>query len=222
MGMFDRISRIVRSNLNALLDKAEEPEVMLEQLIADLQENMREVKMQIARAIKDEKLLQNKLDDHKGLLTACEEKALVAIEQNRDDLARESLKKKKSYEKMTGGLEAELAEQNKMVQLLKTSYQALEAKIKEARHKRELLISRQKRAETKIGLSETMATTDEQNDIFDAFDKMAFKVAKKEAMASALMEMGNAPEPDSPDPESPVDEIEDDLQLLKMKVKKGS
>jgi len=220
MGIFKRISLIIRSNINALIEKAEDPEKMLEQIIADMNENMREIKLQIARSIKDEKLLEHKVEENKKLCGEYENKALLALEKNSEDLAREALKRKKSYGGIATSLEAGLEEQRKAVELLKTSYKALEMKIEEAKSKRQVLLSRQKRAETRIDLSDTVSTINEQADLFDSFDRMADKVAKTEAMAGALAELDKTTIEEKFDQLERDRSIDDDLKALKEKMKK--
>ncbi|MBF0501433.1 MAG: PspA/IM30 family protein [Candidatus Riflebacteria bacterium] len=189
MGIFKKISLIIRSNLNALIDKAENPENMLDQIIADMMENMREIKLQIARSIKDEKLLSRKVEENEKLVLEYEKKALLALEKSDDDLAREALRRKKSYTGIVSSMGRELDEQKKAVELLKTSYKALECKIEEAKNKRHVLLSRQKRAETQVDLSDTICSVSEQADLFDAFERMADKVTRQEAMAQAVLEL---------------------------------
>lgn len=220
MGIFKRISLIIRSNINALIEKAEDPEKMLEQIIADMNENMREIKLQIARSMKDEKLLEHKVDENRKLAGEYESKALLALEKNSEDLAREALKRKKSYSDITTSLETELDEQRKAVELLKTSYKALELKIEEAKNKRQVLLSRQKRAETQIDLTDTVSSINEQADLFDAFDRMADKVAKTEAMAGALAELDKATIEQKFEQLERDRSIDDDLKALKEKMKK--
>lgn len=220
MGIFKRISLIIRSNINALIEKAEDPEKMLDQIIADMNENMREIKLQIARSMKDEKLLEHKVDENRKLAGEYESKALLALEKNSEDLAREALKRKKSYADITTSLETELDEQQKAVELLKTSYKALELKIEEAKNKRQVLLSRQKRAETRIDLTDTVSSINEQADLFDAFDRMADKVAKTEAMAGALAELDKATIEQKFEQLERDRSIDDDLKALKEKMKK--
>jgi len=220
MGIFKRISLIIRSNINALIEKAEDPEKMLDQIIADMNENIREIKLQIARSIKDEKLLERKVEENRKLCSEYEGKALLALEKNSEELAREALKRKKSYEGIASSLETELEEQRKAVELLKTSYKALELKIEEAKNKRQVLLSRQKRAETLIDLSDTVSSINEQADLFDAFDRMADKVAKTEAMAGALSELDKATIEEKFEQLERDRSIDDDLKALKEKMNK--
>ncbi len=220
MGIFKRISLIIRSNLNALIEKAEDPEKMLDQIIADMNENMREIKLHIARAIKDEKFLERKVEDNDKLCTEYESKALLALEKKSDELAREALRRKKSYQGIADSLKKELEEQRKAVDLLKTSFKALEVKIEEAKNKRQLMITRQKRAETKIDLSDSVNSMNEQADLFDAFERMADKVAKTEAMAGALTELEKASLDEKFEQLESDKSVEDDLKALKDKIKK--
>lgn len=222
MGIFKRISMIIRSNINALIDKAEEPEKMLEQIIADMIENMREIKLQVARSMRDEKMLERKVEENEKLAQEYTAKAELALEKGDETLAREALKRRKSYQNIGESLKKELEEQHKVVEMLQTSFKALEVKIEEAKNKRQILLSRQKRAETQVDLSTTLDGVSEQADLLESFERLADKVSRSEAMASALidMEKGSVEEKFSKLEEEKS--VEDELKLLKdrMKTKK--
>ncbi|HNV70083.1 MAG TPA: PspA/IM30 family protein [Candidatus Ozemobacteraceae bacterium] len=219
MGIFKRISMIIRSNINALIDKAEEPEKMLEQIIADMIENMREIKLQVARSMRDEKMLERKVEENEKLAQEYTTKAELALEKGDDTLAREALKRRKSYQSIGESLKKELEEQHKVVEMLQTSFKALEVKIEEAKNKRQILLSRQKRAETQVDLSTTLDGVSEQADLLESFERMADKVSRSEAMASALvdMEKGSVEEKFSKLEEEKS--VEDELKLLKDRMK---
>ncbi len=219
MGIFKRISMIIRSNINALIDKAEEPEKMLEQIIADMIENMREIKLQVARSMRDEKMLERKVEENDKLAQEYTAKAELALEKGDDTLAREALKRRKSYQSIGESLKKELDEQHKVVEMLQTSFKALEVKIEEAKNKRQILLSRQKRAETQVDLSTTLDGVSEQADLLESFERMADKVSRSEAMASALidMEKGSVEEKFSKLEEEKS--VEDELKLLKDRMK---
>lgn len=220
MGIYKRISLIIRSNLTALIEKAEDPEKMLDQIIADMIENMREIKLQIARSIKDENLLQRKVGENDRLAKEYEHKALLALEDNNEGLAREALRRKKAYLDIFDSMTKELDEQQKAVELLKTSYKALELKIEEAKNKRQVLLSRQKRAETRVDMSDTLSSISEQADLFDAFDRMADKVTKTEAMATAVMELDQASVDEKFNKLERDRSVDEELKALKDKMKK--
>lgn len=215
MGIFKRISMIIRSNINALIDKAEEPEKMLEQIIADMMENMREIKLQVARSMRDEKLLERKVEENGKLAHEYNAKAELAIEKGQDDLAREALKRRKSYQSIEESMKKELEEQKKVVEMLQTSYKALELKIEEAKNKRQVLLSRQKRAETQVDLSTTLNGASEQADLLDSFERMADKVSRSEAMASATLDLERDSIEDKFNKMEQEKSVEDELKLLK-------
>ena len=157
MGVFDRISRIVRSNISDLLDRAEDPEKILQQIMVDMQQDLREAKLHVAAAIRDQKKLENQYQGNLDMADRCEKKAISAVESGDDILAKEALKRKRTYEQLARGYKEQLDEQTRSVQLLKTSLTALEAKIEEARRRKDLLIARQKRAQAQKTISETMS-----------------------------------------------------------------
>lgn len=219
MGIFKRISMIIRSNINALIDKAEEPEKMLEQIIADMIENMREIKLQVARSMRDEKMLDRRVEENEKLAQEYTSKAEIALEKGDESLAREALKRRKSYQSIGESLKQELDEQHKVVEMLQTSFKALEVKIEEAKNKRQILLSRQKRAETQVDLSTTLDGVSEQADLLESFERMADKVSRSEAMASALVDMEKGSIEDKFNKLEEEKSVEDELKLLKDRVK---
>ncbi len=192
MGIFSKILLVIRSNINSLVDKAECPEKILDQLIADMNENLREVKLQVTRALKDEKILARKQEDNEKLAADYEAKAIKALEASDEELAREALRRKKTYEDIGAALAREVKEQQEQVELLRTSLKALELKIDEAKNKRHVLLARQKRAEARLDLSTSVTEANKTADLFETFERMADKILSTEAMASASLDMEKA------------------------------
>lgn len=192
MGILAKIALIIRSNLNALVDQAEDPERIIDQLIGDMHEKLREVKLQVTRALKDEKLLQRKAEENHKLVGDYEQRALEAVEKSDDELAREALRRKKMYQGIAESLDQEHQEQQEAVEVLRTSLKALELKIEEAKSKRQILLARKKRAETRLDLADTATENPGAHDLFATFERMADKIASTEAMASATADMERA------------------------------
>lgn len=188
MGVFDRISRIVRSNISDLLDRAEDPEKILQQIMVDMQQDLREAKLHVAAAIRDQKKLENQYQENLDMADRCEKKAISAVEAGDDILAKEALRRKKTYDQLARGYKEQLDEQTRSVQLLKTSLTALEAKIEEARRRKDLLIARQKRAQAQKTISETMSGISKSSALA-VLERMEGKVKAAEVHAQAMAEI---------------------------------
>jgi phage shock protein A len=188
MGVFDRISRIIRSNIGDLLDRAEDPEKILQQIMVDMQQDLREAKLQVAAAIRDQKKLETRYQENLDMADRCEKRAISAVEEGDDVLAKESLRRKRTYEQLAKGYKEQLDEQAKSVQLLKTSLAALEAKIEEARRRKDLLIARQKRAQAQKTISETISWMSKSNALA-ALERIEGRVRAAELSAEAIAEI---------------------------------
>ncbi|MBF0409279.1 MAG: PspA/IM30 family protein [Candidatus Riflebacteria bacterium] len=220
MGFFKKISMIIRSNINAALEKAEEPEKILDQIIADMIENMREIKLQLARSMKDEKLLERKVEENGKLIGEYEKKAMIALESNDEGLAKEALKRKKSYNTILESIQKELEDQKKSVEFLKTSYKALEVKIDEAKTKRHILMTRHKRAEAKLEMTDTVSSVTNQAELFETFERMAEKINQKDALASAVQDIEETTLEEKFAKLEVSKSVDDELKALKEKMKK--
>jgi len=147
MGIFDRISAVLRSNINDLISRAEDPEKMLHQIIIDMRSQLSKAKQQVAGAIADEKRLKDQVDSEYKLAAEWEQRAMLAVKQGADDLAKQALMR--NNEHLTHGqtLEATWQQHQAETEKLKNSLRDLNDKIEEARRKKNLLVARQKRSE---------------------------------------------------------------------------
>ena len=214
------MSLIIRSNLNALLEKAECPEKMLDQIIADMMEHLREIKLQIAHSLKDEVMLARKAEESAKLCLEYEKKAMLCLEKDDEALAREALARKKSYGNIAESMSKEHEEQKKAVELLKSSFKALELKIDEAKQRKQILLSRQKRAETKMDMTDAVTTANSAADLFDAFERMADKVSATEAIAGAFVDLEQSVVEEKFNQMERTAAMDDELAQLKAKMKK--
>jgi phage shock protein A len=188
MGILERIRTVLKSNINALISKAENPEKMLNQLIIDMNESLVEAKRQVAMAIADEKKLERQLLENRGLAGEWEGKAMLAVKAGKDDLAKEALVRKGEYDGYASGFKKEYDSQHAAVEQLKDALRQLSAKIEEASRKKNLLVARAKRAEAQKQIQTTMGSLSNTSS-FDTFERMAEKVDQIEAEASALGEI---------------------------------
>lgn len=188
MNILERIGLIVKSNINALLSKAEDPEKILNQLLFDMQEQYTEAKRMVTVSLADEKRLEAQMKTELAQVDDWDKKARLAVSRGADDLAREALARKSSHLQIAEGYRTEFAKQKSMVDQLTVALRALQLKIEEAKRKKNLLIARQKRSVAQKTISETMSGLTDTG-AFDAFDRMEEKVDETEAMAAATSEM---------------------------------
>ena len=190
MGILERIRTVLKSNINALISKAEDPEKMLNQLIMDMNEQLLEAKKQVAMAIADEKKLERQALENKGQAEDWEKKAMLAVKAGKDDLAKEALVRKQEYEGYAASFQKEFESQHASVEQLKDALRQLSGKIDEASRKKNLLIARAKRAEAQKQIQQTMGSLSSGSS-FDTFDRMTEKVDQIEAEADAMKELSS-------------------------------
>jgi len=192
MGIFDRLRTVISSNINDMINKAENPEKMLNQLVLDMNEQMIESKKAVAMAIADEKKLEREALENKNQAAEWEKKAMLAVRANRDDLAKEALLRKQEYDTYYGQLMTQWQAQKQSVEKLKESLRALQNKIDEASRKKNILIARAKRAEAQDKINQTMSSLSGNKSAFDTFDRMSKKVDELEARTEAHAELEDA------------------------------
>ena len=190
MGILERIRTVLKSNINALISKAEDPEKMLNQLIMDMNEQLLEAKKQVAMAIADEKKLERQALENKGQAEDWEKKAMLAVKAGKDDLAKEALVRKQEYDGYAASFQKEFESQHASVEQLKDALRQLSGKIDEASRKKNLLIARAKRAEAQKQIQQTMGSLSSGSS-FDTFDRMTEKVDQIEAEADAMKELSS-------------------------------
>jgi phage shock protein A len=188
MGIFARIARLIKANLNALISGAEDPEKVLTQILEDMGSQLMEAKKQVAVAIADEKRLAKQAQAEKEKVVEWERRAMLAVRAGNDELAKEALARKAEIAALSEQYQAQWQKQKASVDQLKLALRALNNKIEEAKRKKTLLVARQKRAEAQSRIQETMSGLKNAS-AFEAFDQMATKVEQMEAQAEAHAEL---------------------------------
>ena len=188
MAIFQRLATLLRSNVNDMINKAEDPEKMLNQMLMDMQEQLVEAKKQVAVAIADEKKLQKQFEKEKELALKWEEKAMLAVKAGNDELAKKALERKAEHAQTAGSFETNWHQQKAQVEKLKEALTKLSNKINEAKRKKNLLIARAKRAEAQKTIAETMSGMSNTS-AFDTIARMEEKIDTIEAEASATAEL---------------------------------
>lgn len=188
MGIFDRFRRVVKSNLNDLISKAENPEKMLNQLIIDMNQQLIESKKSVASAIADEKKLERQVQENVAQGKEWERKAMLALRAGKEDLAKEALLRKQEYDKAAGQYQQQWDAQHESVEKLKSALRGLQQKIEEAQRKKNLLIARSKRAEAQKRIQSTIGSMAETS-AFEVFEKVSQRVDQMEAEVDAMGEI---------------------------------
>ena len=191
MALLERVSTLVRANLNDLIDKAEEPEKMIKQVILDMQNQLLQVKTQVAIAIADQHLLEKKQKENAGKVAEWMRKAELAVDKKEDDLARASLQRVESYRELSEGFTQQVADQKAQVENLKSALRKLDQKLTEAEAKADVLMAQQRRARAVTKASDArMAMGDSSKAA--TFDRMKRKVAHSEAVSEAKSEIAGS------------------------------
>jgi len=188
MGIFKRLSDVIKANINDLISKSENPEKMLNQMLIDMNEHLIESKKGVASSIADEKRLERQMKENMDNAKQWESKAMIALKAGKEDLAKQALLRKQEYTNYYNELKPQWEAQHAAVTKLKDSLKALQQKIEEASRKKNILIARAKRAETTKKIQQTMGNMKENN-AFAVFDRMSEKVEKLESEADALVEL---------------------------------
>ncbi|MDR2193083.1 MAG: PspA/IM30 family protein [Treponema sp.] len=191
MGIFSRLKTVISSNVNDLINKAEDPEKMLNQLIIDMNNQLIESKKAVALAIADEKKLGRDTENQFVQAQEWERKAMLAVNAGKDDLAKEALLRKQEYDNAYAEYKKQWDAQKVAVEKLKTTLRELQNKIDEAQRKKNLLIARAKRAEAQEKIQNTISNVSGNASAFEAFDRMAAKVDQLEAQADAHAELAD-------------------------------
>jgi phage shock protein A len=188
MGIFARLASLIKSNLNDLISKAEDPEKMLNQVTQDMEQQLVEAKKQVAVSIADEKRLAKQAEQELANAAEWERRAMLAIKAGDDNLAKEALSRKKEHDGLAATYKDQWQKQKAAVDQLKTALRVLNAKIEEAKRKKNVLIARKKRAEAQKAIQETMTGLNNVS-AFETFDRMATKIDQIEAEAEAASEL---------------------------------
>lgn len=188
MGLFSRISDVLRANINEIISKAEDPEKMLNAAIEEMQKQLIEAKSRVAMAIADEKRLRKKYDLERDRAGEWEKRAMNAINAGRDDLAVEALARKKEHEAASRMYEEQLDSQQMAVDELKRALTALTGKLEETKRKRTILVARAKRAEAQRHIASTLHAANETS-AAERLERLEARVEKAEAEAEATWEV---------------------------------
>jgi phage shock protein A len=222
MGIIDRLSTLIRSNINDLISRAENPQKVLEQLIIDMRTQLAKAKQQVASAIADEKRLSAQAEQEKKLSEDWEKRAVLAVQEGRDDLAKQALLRYNEHVQNAVQLHETWVKHREETDKLKNSLRSLNDKIEEAKRKKNILIARQKRAEAHKRIQETMGSISDKS-AFETFERMAEQIEHEERKLIAAAEVNEDLSGDSLVKQFQGLEVKADAdqQLLALKRKMG-
>ena len=214
MGIFTRFRDIISSNINAMLDKAEDPEKLIRLMIREMEDTLVEIKTACAGVMAGSKKTQRQLDALRSRANYWEEKAELAVKMERDDLAREALIEKRKFTRQLETLEIELSEHDLLIEQYHKDIQQLEEKLKSARDKQRLLVQRHIHAQQKIQAQKEIHRIDSTETLVK-FDELENRIERMEAEAD-LVNFGKTTSLEDELERLTVDkEIESELQALK-------
>ncbi len=192
--MFDRLMMMIRSNLDDLVSRAEDPEKMLDQAIYDMQVQLVEAKKQVAVVIADERRLARQAREASSVCVQWERRAEMAVRAGDDNLARAALARKKEHDQLATAFTEQWEAQKRSGEALRSALHGLSNKIDEAQRQRRILIARQRRAQAQAHIANTLSNINAASGL-GVLDRMEERVVQMEAQAEAAMDLGSALEP---------------------------
>src|SRR6201997_1566501 len=188
MGLLERVSTLIRANINDLVDRAEDPEKLIKQVILDMENQYLQVKTQVAVSIADQHMLEKKLHENEDTARDWMRKAEVAVDKLQDDLARAALDRFQTSQRLAQSYREQVDDQKLQDETLKGALVKLEQKLDEAKSKRDLLLARHRRG-IALGKAARAQTVMGDNSKSAAFERLKDRVRYTEAAATAEAEV---------------------------------
>ncbi|NET42244.1 PspA/IM30 family protein [Okeania sp. SIO2B3] len=189
MGFLDRVWRVIRANINTLISGAEDPEKVLEQTVTDMQNDLVKLRQAVAQAIATQKRTERQYSQAQSTADEWYRRAQLALQKGQENLAREALTRRKSYQETATAMKVQVEQQKQVMERLKQNMRQLEQKISEAKLKKNMYIARARSAKASEKLNEILGTVNTGNAL-SAFDRMEEKVMQLEAKSEAIAELG--------------------------------
>lgn len=219
MGIFSRFTDVIKANVNDLLDKAEDPEKMIKQMVLEMEESVNKATLGVAQSIANEKSLQRKVDKARESESKWHDKAKQALEAGREDLAKQALEKRATFTKQAEDLAPSLEAAKTTTEKLRTQLGELKAKLEEARTRKSTLIARSQSAKAQKQISQSFSGVG--SDAFSKFDKFESKVESMEAEADAFSELsGDDTSLEAEFKSLETSAVDDELEKLKQEMGK--
>ncbi len=190
MGIFDRLWQIIRANINSLVSDAEDPEKVLEQTVKDMQNDLVKLRQAVAQAIATQKRTERQCYQAQSTADEWYRRAQLALQKGQDNLAREALTRRKSYQETATVMKVQVEQQKQVVEKLKQNMRQLEQKISEAKLKKNMYIARARSARASEKLNQMLGSVNTGNTL-SAFEQMEEKIMQLEAKSEAMAEFGS-------------------------------
>lgn len=216
MAIFERISDLVRANINDLIDKAEDPGKMVKQIIIDMEDQIRKATQGLGTAMGSLNQVKKQLENAEEQSNVWQNKAKACLEQGNEDLAKQALENKVKQDKMVAQYQEMATSMEEQVNEIKSQIDILKQKLEEARSKQAMLTARSQMADAKTQMAKTLGNMDSKS-AFAKMDKMEQKIEQKEAQADAFSEISGIQESEN-DPFTQMDKedsINEELEKLK-------
>ncbi|MCG5061263.1 PspA/IM30 family protein [Limnoraphis robusta Tam1] len=222
MGLFGRLWRVIRANINSLISQAEDPEKILEQTVMDMQEDLVQLRQAVAQAIATQKRTERQSSQAKTTAEEWYRRAQLALQKGEERLAREALTRRKSYLETEAAMSAQLEQQAQVVEQLRQNMRKLESKISEAKAKKDLFVARARSAQASERLNEILGNTS-TGSALNAFEQMEDQVMQLEARSQAMAELsGNDLEKQFDALEADDNDVDAELAAMKAKMLPGN
>ncbi|MGK7875292.1 MAG: PspA/IM30 family protein [Xenococcaceae cyanobacterium] len=189
MGLLERIWRVIRANINSLVNEFEDPEKVLEQAVMDMQQDLISIRQALAQAIATQKRTERQMAQNQATAEQWRRRAQLALEKGDENLAREALVRRQSYQNNTQALQAELEQQSGIINKFKQDMRTLESKISEAKRKKDMYIARARSAVASQKIQELAGNINTGSSL-NAFERMEEKVMELEAQSEVMGKLG--------------------------------
>jgi len=223
MAIFERLSDLVRSNINDLIDKAEDPEKMVKQIIIDMEEQLRKSTQGLGTAMGSLNQVKKQLEIAKEQSNTWQAKAKTCLEQGNEELAKQALENKVKQDNMVNQYQEMVNSMETQVNEIKSQVDLLKQKLEEARSKQAMLVARSRMADAKADMAKSLGNMDSKS-AFAKMDKMEQKIAAKESQADAFSEVSGIEQSES-DPFAQMDKenaVNAELEKLKNEMNGGN
>lgn len=217
--LFKRVKTVVASELNAMLDKAEDPVKMLDQYMRDMGEDIREVETAVAKQIASEKMLQKRLEEAEKMVEKRKGQAIKALEAGNEDLARRALEDKKNHESTAASLKQSYERAKEDSNVLRSKLSEMKREYDEMNLKKDALKARAESAKTRTKMNRTLSSID-SGDASDGFDRMEEKVMQFEAEAETSEDLRSASRSLDDEFKALDNNVDDELEALKKQLGK--
>ncbi|MEM6425395.1 MAG: PspA/IM30 family protein [Cyanobacteria bacterium P01_H01_bin.119] len=221
MGLLDRIGRLIRANFNSLVSGAEDPEKILEQAVADMQDDLIDLRQSVAQAIATQKRTERQYAQANNQAKEWYGRAQLALQKGEEGMAREALTRRKAYLETATAMKEQIDQQQTIVTKLKENMRTLEAKLAEARTKKDMYIARARSAQASQRINEMIGQASNNNAIA-AFERMEEKVNALEAQSDAIAELNADSLEDRFTALESGGSIEDELAAMRAELAPGS